>query len=128
MSTRLLSATGDRLEGGKSLCWVPFKWLLGRIQGVINKSNWTRMTIGKRQPFTQVKVSIALQRCLLAKQTSHSPVQTLLGRYGEGDFVGHAAEKRPSRSSSIIIATSHASRTPTRGGVDNIFIRDAWGN
>ncbi|GJS37611.1 reverse transcriptase domain-containing protein [Tanacetum coccineum] len=25
-------------------------------------------------------------------------------------------------------STSHASRTPTRGGVDNIFIRDAWGN
>ncbi|GKF94558.1 hypothetical protein Tco_0284258 [Tanacetum coccineum] len=25
-------------------------------------------------------------------------------------------------------STSHASRTPTKGGVDYVFIRDAWGN
>ncbi|GKG20691.1 hypothetical protein Tco_0380492, partial [Tanacetum coccineum] len=49
----------------ESLCGYPFKCFLDAYKEGITKSKWPRMT-RKRQPFTQVKVSTAIQRCLLA--------------------------------------------------------------
>ncbi|GJY51367.1 hypothetical protein Tco_0442214 [Tanacetum coccineum] len=64
-----------------------------------------------------------------SQHTSHSPCSKQPKVYEEGRLpLDYRSRRSFHAAQAAYSSTSHASRTPTRGGVDNIFIRDAWGN
>ncbi|GJZ45761.1 hypothetical protein Tco_0593357 [Tanacetum coccineum] len=75
------------------------------------------------------KLAVSGTSFLSSQQTIHSLVQNTQEVYEEGRLpLDYRSRRSFHAAQAAYSSTSHASRTPTRGGVDNIFIRDAWGN
>ncbi|GJS29644.1 hypothetical protein Tco_0490264 [Tanacetum coccineum] len=101
--------------------------VLKKQKAVISNSPFT--ALDERSPVVKWEVSRFEQVPIQVSRQVTPLVQNTQEVYEEGRLPLDYRSRRSFHTAQVAYrSTSHANRTPTRGGVDNIFIHDAWGN